>query len=206
MDHAGQRDDGSHRPSAGHPARRLVGPVSAVVVLAALSVLAFRVTVEVNARRGEGFCRPDHGIPGATASEEKTWWPLGERCFLRLADGTTRVREPGWSLTALAAGWSAVVVSGVLSSSRSARRRVAWSVVFPALPVAVLVVAMVGPRSLSRLVALTSISLGFGSFMGAVTAVVVWYVMRGRVMATILGSWLAWAVIIFLQGRDSIGP
>lgn len=206
MDHAGQRDDASRGQPAGHPARRLVGPLGSLMVLAALSVLAFRLTVEVNDRRGEGFCRPDHGIAGATASEERTWWPLGERCFLRLGDGTTRVREPGWSLTALAAGWSAVVVSGVLSSPGSARRRLAWSVVVPAVPVAVLVVAVVGPRSLSRLVALTSISLGFGSFMGAITAVAVWYVMRGRVMATILGSWLAWAVIIFLQGRDSIGP
>jgi hypothetical protein len=64
---------------------------------------------------------------------------------------------------------------------------------------------VVQPRSLARLVSLTTISLGFGAIGGTVTAAVAWYVLRGRVMATVLGSWLAWAVIVFLQGRDAIG-
>ncbi|MGH9152584.1 MAG: hypothetical protein ACRD03_09345, partial [Acidimicrobiales bacterium] len=99
--------------------------VAAVAVLAVLGVPAYRLTVEVDDRRAEGFCRPDHGIAGATWSEERTWWPLGERCLLHLADGTTRVREPGWNLTALAPAWLAVLVAGALAPPGSARRRVA---------------------------------------------------------------------------------
>lgn len=179
---------------------------AAAVVLAALGVLAFRLTVEANDRRSEGFCRPDHGIAGATWSEERTWWPLGERCLLHLADGTTLGRGPGWSLTALVPAWLAVVAAGALAPPGSARRRLAWAVVFPTVPVAGLIVVMVGPRSLSRLVALTSISVGFAVPMAAVTAGALWGFLRGQVMPTVLGSWLAWAVVIFLQGRDSIGP
>lgn len=199
VDAAGGRQPPSRLPGA-------VTGVLALLVLGALAVLAFRVTVEVSDRRSEGFCRPDHGVVGATGSEERTWWPIGDRCFLHLADGTTRVREPGWSLTALTGASSAVLAAGVAAPRRSARRRLAWAVFIPAVPVALLIAALVQPHSVTRLVALTSISLGFGLPMAAVTALAVWGVARGRVVPTALGSWLAWAVIIFLQGRDSIGP
>ena len=198
--------------TAAHPApesagrfRRLAAGGSAVLALGLLSLLAFRVTVEVNDRRDDGFCRPDHGIPGAVESEERTWWPVGDRCFLRLPDGTTSVREPQWWLTALLAACLAAIAAGALSRA-AAWRRLAWSVVFPALPVAALIIVIVSPRSLARLAALTSISLGYGSLMTAVTAGVVWYVVRGRVLPTILWSWFGWSVFILLQGRDSIGP
>ncbi|MGH9152659.1 MAG: hypothetical protein ACRD03_09740, partial [Acidimicrobiales bacterium] len=84
--------------------------------------------------------------------------------------------------------------------------RVAWAAAVPAVPVAALILVMVGPRSLSRLVALTSVSLGFALPMAALTAGALWALLRGRVLATALGSWLAWALVIFLQGKDSIGP
>ena len=179
---------------------------SAVLALGVLGVLAYNVTVEVNDRRDDGFCRPDHGIPGAVESEERTWWPVGERCFLRLADGTTEIRQPRWWLTALLATWVGVVGLGVRARPASAWRWLAWSVVVPAIPMAVLIVAVVQPGSLARLVALTSISLGFGSFMAAVTAGAVWHFARARVVPAILGSWLGWSVFVFLQGRDAIGP
>lgn len=185
---------------------RFLPPLVAAVLMAGIGLLAFRLTVEVNDRRAEGFCRPDHGITGATWSEERTWWPLGERCSLRLPDGTTRVREPGWSLSALVPAWLAALAAGALAPATSARRRLAWALAFPAVPIAALVVTMVGPRSLSRLVALTSISLFFATPMALVTAGALWAFLRGRVMPTVLGSWLAWAVVIFLQGRDAIGP
>ena len=180
--------------------------VLGALVLSVLAFLAVQVRLEVTDRRSEGFCRPDHAIPGAVGSEERTWWPLGERCRLDLADGSTRVREPGWWLTALVAAWGVTVAAGAVAPRRSARRRVAWIAVVPAVPVAVLVAVTVQPRSLARLVSLTTVSVGFGALMGAVTAAVVWAVARGRVLATVLGSWLAWAVIVFAQGRDSIGP
>lgn len=199
-----QRDDpAGPRPRSPRP--RGAGAV-AVLVLAVPAVLAFLVATEVTDRRGEGFCRPDHGIVGATWSEEWNWAPLGDRCFLHLSGGATLVREPGWAFTGLVASWAAVVATGAAAPPASARRRLAWAAVVPAVPVAVLVAAVVQPRSPVRLVALTSISLGFGMPMGALTAVAVWAVLRSRVMPTVLGSWLAWAVVVFLQGRDSIGP
>ena len=157
-------------------------------------------------RRDDGFCRPDHRVPGAVESEEHTWWPVGNRCLLRMPDGSTRVREPKWWLTALLATSLAVIATDVVSRPASAWRRLAWSVVFPAVPVAALTVAVLRPRSLARLAAITSISLGFGSIMAAVTAGTLWYFLRGRVLPTVLGSWLGWSVFILLQGRDSIGP
>lgn len=199
-----ERSDGERR--LGRNRNRPVAGVLAVLVLSTLGVLAFRVTVEVSDRRAEGFCRPDHVLVGATGSEERTWWPVGDRCFLHLPDGTTRVREPGWSLTALLAGAAAVVAAGAPAPPGSARRSSAWVVAVPAVPVAILVSAMVAPASLTRLVALTAISLGFGVPMAVVTALAVWAFVRGRLLPTVLGSWLAWAVVIFLQGRDSIRP
>lgn len=186
--------------------RRLAAAAAAAVVLVVLGLLALLVTIEVNDRRRQGFCRPDHGIAGATGYEERSWWPVGERCYLRLADGTVRVRRPGWALTALVAAWPVAAVAGATGPPRSARRRLAWTLAVPGAVVAALVLALVQPRSLARLVSLTTISLGFGAVGGAVTAAGAWYVLRGRVMATVLGSWLAWAVIVFLQGRDAIGP
>lgn len=196
-------DDSPTRPDG--PWRHLAAPASAGFVLVVVAVLALLVTVEVNDRRREGFCKADHGIPGASGYEERTWWPVGERCYLRLADGTVRVRRPGWALTALAVTWPVAVAAGAVAPPRSARRRLAWALVVPGLVVAALVLVAVQPRSLARLVSLTTISLGFGAIGGAVTAAVAWYVLRGRLMATVLGSWLAWAVIVFLQGRDAIG-
>ena len=195
-------------PLARRP-RRVPAPVAAAlagVVVAVLAVLAFQVRSEVTDRRSEGFCRPDHGVAGAVESEERTWWPLGERCRLELSDGTVRVREPGWSLTSFLAAWVTAVAVGAAAPSGSARRRVAWIAAVPAVPVALLIGVVVQPRSLARLVSLTTVSVGFGAIMGAVTAVAVWAFARGRVMATVLGSWLAWAVIVFAQGKDSIGP
>jgi len=186
--------------------RRLLRPASAAAVLVVLGALAFALTTEVDDRRREGFCRPDHGIAGATWSEERTWWPLGERCLLHLPDGTTRVHEPGWWLTALVPAWLAVVGVGALAPPASTRRPLAWAAAVPALPVAAVIAVMVGPRSLSRLVALTSVSLGFAVPMAAVTAAAVWGFVRGRAMPTVLGCWLAWALVIFLQGRHAIGP
>ncbi|MFP5377918.1 MAG: hypothetical protein ACLGIO_14205 [Acidimicrobiia bacterium] len=186
--------------------RRLLRPASAAVVLVVLGALAFALTTEVNDRRREGFCRPDHGIAGATWSEERTWWPLGERCLLHLPGGTTRVHEPGWWLTALVPAWLAVVAAGALAPPASARRRLAWAAAVPAIPIAAVIAVMVGPRSLSRLVALTSISLGFAVPMAAVTAAALWGFVRGRAMPTVLGSWLVWGLVIFLQGREHIGP
>ena len=188
------------------PTQRPLRLASAAVVLVLLGALAFALTTEINDRRREGFCRPDHGVAGATWSEERTWWPLGERCYLHLPDGTTRVHQPGWWLTALVPAWLAVVGVGALAPSASARRRLAWTAAVPAVPVAGVIVVMVGPRSLSRLVALTSISLGFALPLAAVTAGALWAFMRGRAMPTVLGSWLVWALIIFLQGREHIGP
>jgi lysylphosphatidylglycerol synthetase-like protein (DUF2156 family) len=184
--------------------RPLAG-VLAVLVFALIAALALGVAAEVRDRRRDGFCRPDHGIPGATRSEERTFWPLGDRCHLRLADGSTRVREPGWWLTALVAASSTALAVGAAAPPDSARRRLAWAVAVPALPVAAVVAATVQPRSLARLVSLTSISLGYSVLFGAATALVVWLYLRGRALPTILGSWLAWAVVIFLQGKDSIG-
>ena len=188
------------------PVRRILRPAAAALVLVVLGALAFVLTTEVNDRRREGFCRPDHGIADATSSEERTWWPLGERCFLHLPDGTTRVHEPGWWLTALVPAWLAVVGVGALAPPASARRRLAWAAAVPALPVAAVILVMVGPRSLSRLVALTSVSLGFALPLAAVTAAALWAFLRGRAMPTALGSWLGWALVIFLQGREHIGP
>ena len=191
------------------PSPRIPRPVAiglAAVVIAVLAVLAFQVRTEVTDRRSEGFCRPDHGIAGATGSEERTWWPIGERCRLELPDGTVRVRRPGWSLTAFLAAWVTTVAVGAVAPRGSARRLVAWVAAVPAVPVAVLVGVVVQPRSLARLVSLTAVSVGFGAIMGAVTAAAVWAFARGRVMTTVLGSWLAWAVIVFAQGKDSIGP
>ena len=185
---------------------RPLADVLAVLVFAAIAALAFGVTAEVSDRRSEGFCRPDHGIPGATSSEERTWWPLGDRCHLRLADGSTRVREPKWWLTAVLVASGAATAVGAVAPRESARRRLAWAVAVPALPVAALVLVTVQPRSATRLVALTSISLGFGFLFAGVTALVVWFVLRGRALPTVLGSWLVWAVLVFLQGKDSIGP
>lgn len=185
---------------------RILGPAPAAVVLVVLGALAFALTTEINDRRREGFCRPEHGITGATWSEQRTWWPLGERCYLHLPDGTTRVHEPGWWLTALVPAWLAVVGAGALAPPASARRRLAWAAAVPALPVAAVIAVTVGPRSLSRLVALTSVSLGFAVPMAAVTAAALWAFVRGRAMPTVLGSWLGWALVIFLQGREHIGP
>ena len=195
-------------PPPGSPPR-IPTPVAVglgCVVVAVLAVLAFQVRTEVTDRRSEGFCRPDHGIAGAVGSEERTWWPIGDRCRLELSDGTVRVRQPGWSLTAFLAVWVTTVAVGAAAPSGSARRRVAWVAAVPAVPVAVLVGVVVQPRSLARLVSLTAVSVGFGAIMGAVTAAAVWAFARGRVMTTVLGSWLAWAVIVFAQGKDSIGP
>jgi len=44
------------------------------------------------------------------------------------------------------------------------------------------------------------------NIMGVTTGVLVWVLLRGRLLSAILASWLAWAAIVFLQGRDSIGP
>ena len=184
--------------------RPLAG-VLAVLAFVGVAALALAVTVEVRDRRREGFCRSDHGIPGATWNERRTWWPLGERCQLRLADGTTRVREPGWALTAFVVAATTAGVVGAAAPASSARRRLAWAVAVPALPVAATVVVTVGPRSLARLVALTSLSLGFGAVFAVPTAGVVWVMARGRWLPTVLGSWLVWAIVIFLQGRDAIG-
>ena len=186
--------------------RRVLPAAGAILALVVLAGLAFDHSAEVIDRRNAGFCKKHHGIPGAVGFEDRTWWPIGDRCFLRMTDGTTRVHEPGWSLTALLAGWSAVGVAGFLAPPAWLWRRLAWAVLIPAVPVALLVLAVVQPASLSRLVAITSVSLGFGSVMGAVTAAGVWYVVRGRVLATVLGSWLAWSVIVLLQGRDAIAP
>jgi hypothetical protein len=183
----------------------LAAPAGAVAAFVVVALLAFAVTDEVISRRQDGFCKVNHGTPGATRSEERTWWPLGEICRLHLADGTTRERESGWALTAFTAAWFAAVAAGGSAPSRSARRRLAWSVAAPVLPLALLILVVIQPASYSRLVSLTTISLGFGAIMATVTAAVVWYVMRGRVLATVLGSWLAWGAIIFLQGRDSVG-
>lgn len=188
------------------PMRRILRPAATASVLVVLGALAFALTAEIDDRRQEGFCRPDHGMTGATWSEERTWWPLGERCYLHLPDGTTRVHEPGWWLTALVPAWLAVVGAGALAPPASARRRLAWAAAVPALPVAAVIVVTVGPRSLSRLVALTSVSLGFAVPLAAVTAAGVWALMRGPAMPTVLGSWLGWALVIFLQGREHIGP
>ncbi|MGH9281877.1 MAG: hypothetical protein ACRD0S_02955 [Acidimicrobiales bacterium] len=184
---------------------RLGGPAAAAAVLALVAGLAFGVTDEVIERRRDGFCRPDHGIAGAVASETRTWWPLGERCRLRLADGTRLVREPGWALTGLVATWLAVVAVGGLAPPGSVRRRLGWTLVVPVVPLAVLIQAVTQPRSFARLVSLTSISLGFGSVMAAFSAVAVWYVMRGRILPTVLGCWLAWGSIVFIQGKDAVG-
>ena len=193
--------------SKGSPRRRrnLRAPATACVAFALVAVLAYGVTDEVISRRRDGFCKVNHGIPGATRSETRTWWPLGEICRLHLADGTTRVREPGWSLTAFTGAWMAAVALGAAAPARSSRRRLAWAVAVPTLPLAILIQLVISPASYARLVSLTAISLGFGVFMGAVTAVAVWYFFRGRLLATVLGSWLVWGTIIFLQGRDNVG-
>lgn len=185
--------------------RNLGAPAAAGVAFALVALLAYGVTDEVISRRQDGFCKANHGIPGATRSETRTWWPVGEICRLHLADGTTRVREPGWALTAFTGAWIAAVAVGVAAPARSSRRRLAWAVAIPALPLAVLIQVVISPTSYARLVSLTAISLGFGVFMGAVTAVAVWYFFRGRLLATVLGSWLLWGTIIFLQGRDNVG-
>ncbi|MGH9179540.1 MAG: hypothetical protein ACRD0N_13425 [Acidimicrobiales bacterium] len=193
-------------PPSPRPGPAWLGPAAAAAAaLAVVAVLAYGVADEVISRRQDGFCRQDHGIPGATRSEERTWWPLGEICRLHLADGTTLERHPGWSLTAFTAAWATAVAAGTVAPPRSARRRLAWAVAAPAVPLATLIQVVVAPASYSRLVSLTAISLGFGAIMATATAAAVWYVIRGRVMATVLGSWLAWGAIIFLQGKDAVG-
>lgn len=179
--------------------------VLAGLAFAVVALLAFAVSLEVRDRRRDHFCRADHGIPGATWDERRTWWPLGERCFLHLPDGTTRERAPSFALTGFVAATVAVGAAAATAPSGSARRQLAWAVAVPAVPVAVLVVVMVGPSSLARLVSLTTISVGFGAVFAAPTAVAVWFVVRGRWLPTILGSWLVWSSVIFLQGRDAIG-
>ena len=199
MDVAGSPEPGRRLP-------RAVAIALAGAALAVIAVLAFRVNADVTDRRRAGFCRPDHGIAGAVGSEERTWWPLGERCRLRLADGTTRVREPGWSLTALLPTWAVVAGVGAAARAGSVRRQLAWVAVVPAVPVAALIAVVVQPHSVARLVALTAVSVGFGAVLGTISAAVVWLVARGRLLPTVLGSWLVWAVLVFVQGRDSIGP
>ena len=185
--------------------RRLAAAAAALVAFVALGVLAAGVAGEMVDRRKAGFCRPDPGIPGATTFEDPTRWPLGERCFLRLADGQVAVREPGWWLTGLVGGSVAALAAGALAPAGSARRRLAWAVLVPAVPLGLLILATVGPRSFSRLVGLTSVGLGFGLPPALVSAAVVWFVARGRVLPTVLGSWLVWGALLFWQGRDSIG-
>lgn len=185
--------------------RRWAGPAAAFAGLAVVALLAYGVSDEVISRRQDGFCKVNHGIPGATHSETTTWWPLGEVCRLHLADGRTLVREPGWWLTGFTAAWIAAVAAGAVAPPKSPRRRLAWAVAAPTIPLAILIQVVIHPTSYARLVSLTTISLGFGAIMATVTAAVLWFVMRGRVMPTVLGSWLAWGAIIFLQGRDAVG-
>jgi hypothetical protein len=73
------------------------------------------------------------------------------------------------------------------------------------VPVAALAAVTVHPRSLSRLVGLASISLGYGAPLAALTAAPVWGFLRGRVLPTVLRSWLLWAGFLFWQGKESIG-
>ena len=183
----------------------MAAAAAAVLVFAGLAALAGGVAAEMVDRRRDGFCRLDPGIPGASTSEERTWWPLGERCFLRLADGRERVREPGWWLTGFVGGSLAAVAAGLLAPAGSARRHLAWAVAVPLVPLAALVLVTVWPRSLSRLIGLTSVGLGYGAPPALVTAAVVWFVVRGRLLPTVLGSWRVWGALLFWQGRDAVG-
>ena len=187
------------------PVRRAWAVVLAVVAFAAIAALAAAVSAEVRNRRDEGFCRADHGLPGVTASDEHVWWPLGERCLLRSSDGSVRVREPTFALTGFLVAAVAALVAGATAPKGTVRRALAWVVGVPAIPLAIAIQLTVSPHSLTRLVALTAVCLGFGSIMATVTALFVWLVMRGRVLTTVLGSWAAWSTLIFVQGRDSIG-
>jgi hypothetical protein len=188
----------SPRDAAGYAVAGL-----ACVVLAAL---AFRATAEVRDRRQEGFCRELPVTSGATTFEERSWWPLGDRCFIEFADGSVRSREPSWALTAFAAGWITVVALGVTAPAASRRRRLAWIVGAPPLILAVVEQVTVHPASLIRFVGISTVSLSWGAVPAAATAIGVWWVTRGRVLPIALVAWTVWAAAVFLQGRSGITP
>lgn len=178
-----------------------VRPVSVALVLAGTFTLALRVTVEVADRRDDGFCTaaPDN-------FERRSWLPLGDRCYRRQPDGTVAVRRPGWALTVLAAVVVGGIATGAVAPAGSARRRLALALVVPFVPLAVVVGVVATPRSLSRLVAIATISLGLTAIPALVTAVAAARLLVTGWWAAVGGSWLAWGVAVFVAGRDGVRP
>ena len=180
---------------------RWTGPVVVALVLVGAFGLGVRVAVEVADRRDDGFCR---ALPDTF--ERRSWWPLGDRCYRRLPDGTVVVRRPGWSLTALAAVVVGGIAAGAAAPAGSARRRLGCALAMPFVPLA-LVVAVVGtPLSLARLVAIATISLGLTLVPALATSVVVARVLSTGWWAAMGGAWLAWALVVFYAGKGGIAP
>ena len=165
-----------------------------------VAALGVTVTLEIADRRAGGFCRD---LPGTV--EHPTRWPLGERCEVVRPDGTREVWTPSWALTALVAVVVAALAAGGPAPARSARRRVAEAVVGPvALGIAVAVVAT--PPSLSRVVAVVTISLYLALVPAALTAVAVRHFLVAGWRPAVTVSWLAWAAAVFHAGRGGVGP
>ena len=187
--------------------RAVAGGALAAVAFVVVAWLAVATTADIVDRTEAGFCRPSALTGDLVTVEERTWWPLGERCSIELPDGTLLVREQTWRLTAFAAGWLAVFVVGVVAPPRSTRRVLAAVVAIPFVALAfVEVVAILDRVSLSRVVAITTVSLAFGLLPAAVTAVGVWWVTRGRVVPIVVASWIGWALAVLLAARDGIQP
>ena len=172
--------------------------MATVVVAAALAVA---VTAELHDRRADGYCRR---VAGTT--ERATWWPVGERCTVTDADGGVSVRRPGWSLTALLAVVVGGVAVGAAAPAGSARRRTAEALALPALPLAVAVAAIATPPSLSRVVAVTTVSLYLTAVPGLLSALAVHHLLATGWRSAIAGSWFAWAFAVFFVARDGVGP
>lgn len=170
-------------------------------MLVGACALGVLVTVEVAERRADGFCKP-----APDTFERRSWFPLGERCYRRLPDGTVAVRRPGWALTALVVVVIGGMAAGIGSAAGSSRRRVATALAVPLIPLAVVIALVASPRSLSRLVGLTTISLGLTLVPALVTSVAVARLLASGWWAAMGGSWLAWAVAVFYAGRGGITP
>jgi hypothetical protein len=171
------------------------------LVLVGTFALGLGVTVEVAERRDDGFCTaaPD-------TFERRSWLPLGERCYRRLPDGTVAVRRPGWALTVFTAVVVAGIATGATAPAGTARRRLAWALVVPLVPLAVVIAVAASPRSLSRLVAIATISLGLTAIPALVTAVAAARLLVTGWWAAMGGSWLAWGIAVFIAGRDGVRP
>ena len=171
-----------------------------LVVLAAAG-LAVAVTLEVADRREDGFCR---ALPGT--EEHPSWWPLGERCVIHRPDGAVATREPTWALTGFVAVVIGAVALGVPAPARSLRRRTAEALLVPLFPLAAIVTLVVTPRSLSRLVAIATISLWLTILPAGLTAVAVRRMLLTSWRTAIPVSWLGWAAAVFYAGRGGVAP